>query len=83
MKHILSTIHRNENMKPECRYGCCCTSSINSRIIVQGLGSIDTRKENKPLFCYLCGPPNMIKDIARILIDLGVPKKRVIYEMWW
>ena len=43
----------------------------------------DTRKENKPLFCYLCGPPNMIKDIARILIDLGIPKKRVIYEMWW
>ena len=43
----------------------------------------DTGKSKRPLFCFLCGPPNMIKDIARILIDLGVPKERVMYEMWW
>ena len=43
----------------------------------------DTRKSSRPLFCFLCGPPNMIKDIARILVDLGIPKERVMYEMWW
>ena len=43
----------------------------------------DNRDKNRPLFCFLCGPPNMIKDVARILIDLGIPKNRVMYEMWW
>ena len=43
----------------------------------------DADKRQRPLFCYLCGPPNMIKDMARVLIDLGIPKERVMYEMWW
>ena len=39
---------------------------------------------NRPMFSYLCGPPEMIKNIANILInDLKVPKDHVFYEMWW
>lgn len=43
----------------------------------------DVDKRNRPLFCFLYGPPDMIKDMARLLIDLGIPKERVMYEMWW
>ena len=44
----------------------------------------DKKGPQIPLYCYLCGPPEMIKQIANILIsDLNVPEKHVFYEMWW
>jgi len=35
------------------------------------------------VFCYLCGPPQMIKDLKKDLISLGVPEGNVKYELWW
>ena len=44
----------------------------------------DEKRPKIPLYCYLCGPPEMIKQIANILISvLNVPEKHVFYEMWW
>ena len=40
--------------------------------------------KNRPLFCFLCGPPEMLKQITSMLInDLGIPKEHVFYERWW
>ncbi|CAL8397158.1 oxidoreductase NAD-binding domain-containing protein 1 isoform X1 [Gadus morhua] len=33
--------------------------------------------------CYLCGPPPMIEAISQSLIDLGLPKDRILFEKWW
>ncbi|MCY3545072.1 MAG: FAD-binding oxidoreductase [Chloroflexi bacterium] len=33
--------------------------------------------------CYICGPPEMIRDIANTLREIGVPDERIIYEQWW
>lgn len=35
------------------------------------------------LVCYLCGPPQMIKDFNNYLLSLGVPKEKIKYELWW
>ena len=35
------------------------------------------------VFCYICGPNPMTKDCAAALIQLGVPKDNVFYELWW
>ena len=32
---------------------------------------------------FICGPPEMIQDVAAILTALGVPGSRVRYEQWW
>ena len=32
---------------------------------------------------FICGPPEMIQDIAAMLTALGVPGSRVRYEQWW
>jgi ferredoxin-NADP reductase len=33
---------------------------------------------------YLCGPPAMIDEAVRILVDdRGVPESEIIYEKWW
>ena len=36
----------------------------------------------KPLF-YICGPPQMIKDMNLHLLKLGVPKSNIFFELWW
>uniref|UniRef100_A0A3P8TPP8 Oxidoreductase NAD-binding domain-containing protein 1 n=1 Tax=Amphiprion percula TaxID=161767 RepID=A0A3P8TPP8_AMPPE len=33
--------------------------------------------------CYLCGPPPMIEAISKTLMDLGLPKDRILFEKWW
>jgi len=35
------------------------------------------------VFCYLCGPPQMIKDLTADLASLGIPKSNIKYELWW
>lgn len=46
--------------------------------------SCDKSKKALPMFCFLCGPPEMIKEMSAMLIDdLGVPPTHVMYEMWW
>ena len=32
---------------------------------------------------FVCGPPDMIRDMVRLLRDLGVPRTRIRYEQWW
>lgn len=33
--------------------------------------------------CYICGPPQMIKDMLTALKEIGVPAERLRYEQWW
>jgi len=32
---------------------------------------------------YLCGPPQMVDDIAALLEDLGVAPQHIHYDKWW
>ena len=32
---------------------------------------------------FLCGPPDMIRDIIGMLVKLGAPGSRIKYEQWW
>ena len=32
---------------------------------------------------FLCGPPDMIRDIISTLVELGAPGSRIMYEQWW
>lgn len=33
--------------------------------------------------CYLCGPPPMTEALSESLIELGLPKDRILFEKWW
>lgn len=37
----------------------------------------------KRTLCYLCGPPPMIEAFSQTLMDLGLPKDRILFEKWW
>ncbi len=32
---------------------------------------------------FICGPPDMIRDMISMLISMGVPGSRIKYEQWW
>jgi nitric oxide dioxygenase len=32
---------------------------------------------------YLCGPPQMVDDVAALLVDLGVAESHIHYDKWW
>lgn len=32
---------------------------------------------------FICGPPDMIRDVIGMLVSLGVPGSRIKYEQWW
>ena len=32
---------------------------------------------------FICGPPDMIRDIIAMLVELGVDGSRILYEQWW
>ena len=32
---------------------------------------------------FICGPPDMIRDVIGMLVELGAPGSRVKYEQWW
>ena len=40
-------------------------------------------QSQEKVFFYLCGPPQMIKDLTQDLISLGIPKCNIKYELWW
>ncbi|KAM7384049.1 hypothetical protein PAMA_011412 [Pampus argenteus] len=42
-----------------------------------------TRVDPQRTLCYLCGPPPMIEAISKTLMELGLPKDRIIFEKWW
>ncbi len=33
--------------------------------------------------CYICGPPEMIREILSALKEIGVPEERLRFEQWW
>lgn len=38
---------------------------------------------NPDALFYICGPPPMGPDMARLLEGLGIPSSRIKYEQWW
>ena len=38
---------------------------------------------NANTFCYLCGPPEMIRAMLVALKEIGVPAERLQFEQWW
>ena len=40
-------------------------------------------KSKENTICYLCGPPQMTKDMVMILQLLKVPKQNIKFELWW
>ena len=32
---------------------------------------------------FICGPPGMIRDVVAMLVKMGVPASRIMYEQWW
>ena len=32
---------------------------------------------------FICGPPDMIRDVIGMLVRLGAPGSRIKYEQWW
>jgi glycine betaine catabolism B len=32
--------------------------------------------------CFVCGPPPLVDDIPRLLIELGIPRERIRKEEW-
>ncbi|XP_070840784.1 oxidoreductase NAD-binding domain-containing protein 1 [Chaetodon trifascialis] len=39
--------------------------------------------EPQRTLCFLCGPPPMIEAISKTLLDIGLPKDRILFEKWW
>ena len=37
----------------------------------------------KRTFCFVCGPPQMIKDVTKLIGSLGIPESNIKYELWW
>ncbi len=42
-----------------------------------------SERVNPASLFFICGPPAMIRDMARTLNKLGVPSSRLKYEQWW
>jgi len=51
-------------------------------------GRIDARKLaeaglSQGTVYFICGPGEMVDNTARMLVELGVPEHKVIFEKWW
>lgn len=42
-----------------------------------------TRVDPQRTLCYLCGPQPLLEAISQTLMDLGLPKDRILFEKWW
>ncbi|KAG7500411.1 hypothetical protein JOB18_017703 [Solea senegalensis] len=56
-------------------------SSMNHGRITEA--ELRARVHPQRTLCYLCGPPPMIEAISKTLMDLGLPKDRIVFEQWW
>lgn len=57
-------------------------SRIDRDILKAAMASKFSNPAN--VFCYLCGPPQMIKDVSRELHSAcAVPKQNIKFELWW
>jgi len=64
------------------------TRTAGGRLPLTGrLKKEDLRDELQKLegrtLCYLCGPPDMVDSVRKILEELGVGKEDIKYELWW
>ncbi|XP_077447102.1 oxidoreductase NAD-binding domain-containing protein 1 isoform X1 [Stigmatopora argus] len=44
---------------------------------------LETHVDPQRTLCYLCGPPPMIEAVSQILLELGLPQDRILFEKWW
>lgn len=58
-------------------------ANYTGRITEQELGARVSKLRPGRLVAYLCGPPDMIKDVTKTLISLGVPAGDIRYELWY
>ena len=42
-----------------------------------------SERVNPDSLFFICGPPDMIRDVIGMLVRLGVPGSRIKYEQWW
>nr|XP_061809006.1 oxidoreductase NAD-binding domain-containing protein 1-like [Nerophis lumbriciformis] len=54
---------------------------VNRRRI--GEPELETHVDPQRTLCYLCGPPPMIEAVSQILLGLGLPQDRILFEKWW
>lgn len=38
---------------------------------------------DRDALCYVCGPAEMIDDVSRSLVEVGVDPSRIRFEKWW
>jgi len=43
----------------------------------------ELKKKEKRTICYLCGPPGMVDQVNVWLVELGVKKEDIRFELWW
>lgn len=41
------------------------------------------RVDPQKTLCFLCGPPPMIEELSKTLLDSGLPKDKILFEKWW
>ncbi len=46
-------------------------------------GLLRSERVNPDSLFFICGPPDMIRDVIGMLVRLGVPGSRIKYEQWW
>lgn len=55
---------------------------MSQESLKSALSGMKVPSGDSPL-CYLCGPPEFIKQMNIWLLDLNVPKDNIMFEMWW
>jgi ferredoxin-NADP reductase len=66
-------------------------ASISNGVVKSRITAVHLRKHishlnsdpDAELFCFLCGPNEMIKSLKVELADLGVSAENMFYELWW
>ena len=46
-------------------------------------GLLRSERVNPDSLFFICGPPDMIRDVIGMLVRLGAPSSRIKYEQWW
>ena len=66
-------------------YNLTQENTTGSRLTKESISTTLATKfhSQEKVFCYLCGPPQMIIDLKQDLISLGLPKSNIKYELWW
>jgi len=74
--HFKSTYFTTRTKSENCSFG-----RIDFEQVKKAYEEVSTNDERT--LVYLCGPPNMIRDMLRSLASLDVRKQDVFYELWY